>query len=207
MKGGNYKIHGMGLTAVDIMTRYPWYSVDSISPILQAGFGGIYVPRIESGALNFLKMDMFKVSDKSKAHQAKSIETKSMSSIWADGMTTIRERYERYFEENGYKLGHIRAQSKPTPMYGEEDGLDGEERTLSNWYVFRVNWNLKMWVELSRVLDDIILYVGSSGHFQYVAKINSNIGQLFTFYDTNKQRHVDKILRIMKDNGIKPNEK
>ena len=34
------KVHAFGITAIDIMKRYPWYSVDSSSWIQAAAFGG-----------------------------------------------------------------------------------------------------------------------------------------------------------------------
>lgn len=38
------KVHGFGLTRVDLMQRYPWYSVDSSSWVQSANNGGIYIP-------------------------------------------------------------------------------------------------------------------------------------------------------------------
>lgn len=39
------KVHGLGLTNIEIMTRYPWFSVDSSTPIKTASYGSIYVPK------------------------------------------------------------------------------------------------------------------------------------------------------------------
>ena len=39
------KVHGFGITAVPIMERYPWFSVDSSSWIQTAAFGGIMTPQ------------------------------------------------------------------------------------------------------------------------------------------------------------------
>ena len=39
------KVHGFGITAVPIMERYPWYSVDSSSWIQSAAFGSIITPK------------------------------------------------------------------------------------------------------------------------------------------------------------------
>jgi len=36
------KIHGFGLTTVELMRRYPWYSVDSTSWVLCGRFGSVY---------------------------------------------------------------------------------------------------------------------------------------------------------------------
>lgn len=37
------KIHGFGLTALSLMFRYPWYSVDSTSWVMTSRFGSIYL--------------------------------------------------------------------------------------------------------------------------------------------------------------------
>jgi hypothetical protein len=39
------KVHGFGITAIPIMERYPWHSVDSSSWIQSAAFGGIITPQ------------------------------------------------------------------------------------------------------------------------------------------------------------------
>ncbi len=39
------KVHGFGITAVPIMGRYPWHSVDSSSWIQTAAFGNVMTPR------------------------------------------------------------------------------------------------------------------------------------------------------------------
>lgn len=36
------KVHGFGMTTLRLMKRYPWWSVDSISPILTGAMGGVY---------------------------------------------------------------------------------------------------------------------------------------------------------------------
>lgn len=40
------KVHGFALTAPELMTRYPWTTVDSMSWLLQASMGNIIVPRM-----------------------------------------------------------------------------------------------------------------------------------------------------------------
>ena len=36
------KVHGFGITSVEIMRRYPWYSVDSTSWVLTSRFGSVF---------------------------------------------------------------------------------------------------------------------------------------------------------------------
>ncbi len=43
------KIHGFAMTSLDLMLRYPWYSVDSTSWVATSRFGSIYVPRYRNG--------------------------------------------------------------------------------------------------------------------------------------------------------------
>ena len=40
-----HKVHGFGLTDIDIMVRYPWYSVDSSTWIKHSCYGLVLVPR------------------------------------------------------------------------------------------------------------------------------------------------------------------
>lgn len=45
------KVHGFGMTVVDLMTRYPWYSVDSTSWVLISRYGSILID-LPGGDLN-----------------------------------------------------------------------------------------------------------------------------------------------------------
>lgn len=38
------KVHGFGLTTIDLMGRYPWHSIDSSTWVQLSAFGGIIVP-------------------------------------------------------------------------------------------------------------------------------------------------------------------
>jgi hypothetical protein len=40
------KVHGFGLTSIPLMTRYPWYSVDSAAWVQKAMFGNVIFPDI-----------------------------------------------------------------------------------------------------------------------------------------------------------------
>ena len=43
------KIHGFGMTSLDLMLRYPWFSVDSTSWVHTGRFGNVYVPKYRRG--------------------------------------------------------------------------------------------------------------------------------------------------------------
>ena len=40
----NIKVHGFGIQSINLMKRYPWYSVDATSLHIMARYGGIYTP-------------------------------------------------------------------------------------------------------------------------------------------------------------------
>ncbi len=42
-----FKAHGFALTAFNLMSRYPWYSVDSTTAFLRARMGGLMMPSME----------------------------------------------------------------------------------------------------------------------------------------------------------------
>lgn len=41
----NIKVHGFGVQSINIMKRYPWFSVDATSVHIIARYGGIYTPQ------------------------------------------------------------------------------------------------------------------------------------------------------------------
>lgn len=59
------KVHGFGMTSVELMEMYPWYSVDSSSWIQSAAFGNVVMPRYRDDTIPHIKATPIKVSDKS----------------------------------------------------------------------------------------------------------------------------------------------
>lgn len=49
------KTHGFGVTACNLCTRYPWFSVDSTSWSVGGGYGAILVPHYVDGIPNYAK--------------------------------------------------------------------------------------------------------------------------------------------------------
>jgi hypothetical protein len=48
------KLHGFGVTSWHLLTRYPWWSVDSAAWDKAASYGGIYVPKKTGGQWDFI---------------------------------------------------------------------------------------------------------------------------------------------------------
>lgn len=149
-----YKVHGLGLTAIPIMMRYPWYSLDSFTPIIAAVWGGILLPAISSdGDLKYFEMEAYKISAQSN-HQAG-----TMNSFLTIPMR-IRSVYMKMIEDAGYTLGEITHKEKierrgrkgefddrqvPLPGVIEITEPDENKNTLANNWVVRMDWNLYIW--------------------------------------------------------------
>ncbi len=60
------RTHGFGMTSVDLMFRYPWWSCDSMTWVLASSYGGILIPRRIKGEIHWAKSPWtIKISDKS----------------------------------------------------------------------------------------------------------------------------------------------
>lgn len=56
LKGSKAKIHGLGVTSLELMKRYPWYSVDSTSWAISSGNGVFPIPQTDArGQYDYLK--------------------------------------------------------------------------------------------------------------------------------------------------------
>jgi hypothetical protein len=83
------KVHGFGITAIPIMERYPWYSVDSSSWIQSTSFGTIVTP--QHGPMS--------ISDKSPSRHDAGQHISNLSPIEQDYVLQLLEKagftYER----------------------------------------------------------------------------------------------------------------
>ena len=84
------KVHAFGITAVPIMERYPWYSVDSSSWIQGAAFGSIFTP--QWGPLS--------VSDKSPSRHDAGRHVTTLTAIEQDVVL-------RTLEQQGFTLERL----------------------------------------------------------------------------------------------------
>lgn len=101
------KVHGFGMTSVPVMTRYPWYSVDSTSWVLTGRFGSIYVPKLRGGKYDY-RQDSWKVCVSNKSPDVKR-EGKHIDNF----ARMDREIILDYIHGKGYKLG--KSKIDPTP--------------------------------------------------------------------------------------------
>jgi len=96
------KTHAFGVTAIDLLIRYPWYSADSTTWIMIAGRGRVLVPVWENGAWNFNKKA--KIFYCSEPHgEGESLIRGQQQLEWMK-VPSQREHVERWLHECGVSL-------------------------------------------------------------------------------------------------------
>ena len=153
------KVHGLGLTAIPIMIRYPWYSVDSFTPVISAVWGSVLLPWLDNeGTPHFFKLGICEISDQGDHKQG-------MANSFPSLPERSKQTYKEMFEEYGFVLGEIAYQQKkdrrgkqgenerkPIPMFDLIKPSDENAKTLANSWEERMRWNLTMWTLLRKRL-------------------------------------------------------
>lgn len=85
------KVHGFGLTAIPLMERYPWYSVDSSSWVQKAAMGAILVPGFAS----------ITVSDTSPARKRDGQHFDNYTGVVSDAI-------RKAIEDEGFEVDRLR---------------------------------------------------------------------------------------------------
>lgn len=167
------KVHGLGITAPELMIRYPWHSVDSFTPVLSASFGATYLPKIlPGGDLDYVNGFLCKISNQGK----QLIGNKTHFLGFGKG---IQNKYEALFNAHGFSLGDLANQeqkqtrkdkkmkkvAKPPALFEmplNKESLDPRKTIAGNWEE-RLRWTLVMWNELRKQMDNkTIIYLGIS---------------------------------------------
>ena len=93
------KVHGFGLTSLNLMLRYPWYSVDSTSWVVTGRMGSVYIPRHKGGKWVYDE-DSWKI-----AVSNRSPNTKDAGKHIETLPPTQKQICLDYIHDKGFKLG------------------------------------------------------------------------------------------------------
>lgn len=148
------KVHGFGLTAMELMLRYPWYSVDSSSWALTGAFGSIIIPAKNlQGSLVYNEPPVkIKISDRAPQSTQEGIHFKTMSPAEQDYVLN-------YITSKGYKLGKssykevdskYKLQKNERWVIKNKEVEVREELGVSNDHNMRDKWNIQYFVELEK---------------------------------------------------------
>ena len=93
------KIHGFGMTSLDLMLKYPWYSVDSTSWVMTGRFGSVMVPRFRNGKYVYNEQP-WKVTVSFRSPDIKEQDKHILTYTEME-----RKVIMEYFKKKGYVLG------------------------------------------------------------------------------------------------------
>lgn len=185
-----YKVHGLGLTAIPIMLEYPWYSLDSFTPIVSAAWGAVFVPKFINGKVDFQNSFICKISD-----QGKHISTSSLS--WANLPKRYKIQVEELMEKQGLILGELeykkkrprrgKAESKSPKTFFNLEKESGQVRSIASNWEERVKWNLYVW---KSIIDSLPI-----NKYLIEGKVHSHALKLYVGVSTNS------ILDLVVDNS------
>jgi len=116
------KVHGFAMTSHLLMSRYPWWSVDSTSFIKQAVYGFIKVPPFVQGEWRYdIPDNLIRVSDR----HSKTTRQPSSTGL-------IKKYTLRYIEEKGFKVGAVKKENNEVIILEKGVTNSGEERAVLN---------------------------------------------------------------------------
>lgn len=169
-----HKVHGFGMTSLDLMFRYPWWSVDSTSWVVTGRYGSIFVPKRRKGKWIYNQPPWkVTVSNRSPAQNEEGKHITSFSQM-------ERDVIEEYIHMKGYVLGKSKYKKADKETYTLQEGerwlgkeeadsqrnIHGDERSgyvpigwgdvveiviesgLSNNYKLRDELNIRYFVDL-----------------------------------------------------------
>jgi len=154
------KVHGLGLTAIPIMLRYPWYSVDSFTPVISAIWGGLLLPKYSHKLKRFDYLDLaiYKISNQGNHKQGTMNSFLSQPEIYKKACIDL-------FKENGFELGTLFYQEKNLrrgekekqnhpELFSLNKEIEGDEISIANKWEERTRWNLMIWNKLKERLPN-----------------------------------------------------
>jgi len=153
------KVHGFGMTSLDLIIRYPWYSCDSTSWVMTSRMGSVFVPRFKGGKWVYDE-NSWKVAVSSRSSN-KEEEGQHFDTFTPEVQKVILN----YFEEKGYKVGKSEFRKEKLPyklkkeerFHEEEVGGEREVETkieegLCNSYRLRDEMNIIYFLDLESSL-------------------------------------------------------
>ena len=155
------KLHGFAVTSIKLLKRYPWYSCDSATWVLNSGYGKILVPFREGRKWVWDKKREIIVS-----HQSEKAGVDYHAKNFHSCSGELRDTILAYIESEGFVLGasEIRWEEanyelKENERWFGEDNKKGKRQVetmksdgICNNYRMRLELNARYFEELERTI-------------------------------------------------------
>lgn len=129
------KVHGFGMTTVNLMLRYPWYSVDSTSWLMTGRFGGVFLPYYKNGKPDYHRPPL-KITFSNRPSKPDKLN-------YNNGITPLLKKYvDQYLKENDLSIG--------VSTFDEDGEETIVESGLLNDYKMRDKGNIIFFLNLEK---------------------------------------------------------
>ena len=208
------KVHGLGVTSLDIMPIFPWYSVDSSSVVATSVLGAVWLPKIvhkgTNGKFDFTNFHVYKVSDQAN-------HVKGSRDSFLNLPKRIQDIYKEMLKSYGFTVGNIEYQKRRMrakkrlrikddipPLFNIVSTVEGTEKTLANYWLERLKWNLTCWNLLKENLfgpaKRMIMYVGGVNEYTLRSVFSQispkhNILVSFAYMNEKFQKRIEEYIK------------
>lgn len=121
-----FKVHGFGLTSVELMKRYPWYSVDSTSWVMTGRFGSVMC---NIGSINKVCFSDKKIQ---KDAYGSYFEGSIDRSHYTQMNSRDQENIKKYFADRGFTIEELATDYKKRDEANIKYFLELEEQITKN---------------------------------------------------------------------------
>jgi hypothetical protein len=140
------KFHGFGVTSLEVLLRYPWYSVDSTSWVLTGRFGAIHVPlQVDDGVS--VPDALYYWTSKGEKYQIHKV-------IFSSKAPKLKEYGQHFKSYSKVEQEKIMAYVHSLPLDPASDGegrpYESMEEQLAQDYVTRDQVNILFFLKLEK---------------------------------------------------------
>jgi len=199
-KNPKIKFHGFGITNYGLITRYPWFSVDSTTWIKRGAFGEILVPRYDGKDFVFFREDPQQIR-KFVRPSIVSVSTKHArlkSGVWGWSKMTNPKSYTDPTHCWCFKR-MAKEEERKILLWLDRIGVDPVKVQTVN--AERARANLEFFCAFANALPKhpwpLTVFLSGGGAEDYKLKDNKKVSIMLSFY-ANRNKPEKRFLKLYK---------
>lgn len=173
------KVHGFGMTSLNLMFRYPWFSVDSTSWVLTGRFGSVFVPKFKDERYVYNE-NSWKVcvSNQSPSQSNEGQHFNTFSPMEQEIIT-------QYFDLKGFKIGKSEYRKENRKSYKLQSGekwINSDTAPAARELIETTGVYVSSGILAMRDLVEIVIEPGLSNDYKQRDELN-----IIYFLDLEKE--------------------
>jgi hypothetical protein len=199
-KNPKVKFHGFGITNYGLLTRYPWFSVDSTTWIKRGAYGEILVPRYYEGKFIFFREDTKKVLKfvRPSIISVSSKHARLQSGVWGWEEMKIPTSQTDPTRCSVFKR-MAKGDERKILLWLDQIGVDPIELQTIN--AARATANLEFFHAFAKAIPKrpwpLTMFLSGGGAEDYPSKTHKKVSIMLSFY-TNRNKPEKRFLKLYK---------